>query len=233
MNKYKNIFRTNRLNIHAGAVPHISGCVLRKVCYTRGKSNRLQRRPHGDRNSKDRFPPGPGPHGRGYGRRLPAGVRGAGGRADLHRAGQRQGPVLPGQKEPPAPHALSGGKALRRPDLRQRHPLHGGGGPDCHRGQRGGYSGHQHGLSRGEGGVLRRRMRPDAGPGEGRAAGGGGGEGVPRAGDGENAPGLGQGKRQRRGAGEAAGGGRRQRRGRPRPGCRCTAAPPTGPPSGR
>ena len=51
------------------------------------------------------------------------------GGAHLHRDGQRQGPVLSGQKDHP-PAAAGGGRApRRRPDLRQRPGLHGGGRP--------------------------------------------------------------------------------------------------------
>ena len=125
--------------------------------------------------------------------------------------------MLPGQKKPPAPPALSGGDAFRGPDLRQRHRLHGRSGSDCHRGQRRGPAGHQYGLPGGQGGLQRRRRGADAGPGKGRPAGGGRGEGVPGACDGEDAPGLGQGQYQRGGAEPDAGAGGGIRRDHPWP----------------
>ena len=160
-----------------------------------------------NRNGGGALAAGAGPHGGGDGPGLPADLPGAGGGPDGHGDGQRQGPVLSGQKKPGPAEAVPRGAPGQRPDFRQRPRVHGGGGVYRGGDLRGGPDRHQHGLPGGEDRLQRRRQRPDAGPGEGRPDRPGGGGGLAGAGDGENAPGLGQGQHQRRGAGTDAGAG--------------------------
>ena len=102
-----------------------------KVCYDalNNTGNTTGRSPYGpNRNSNNRNTPGAGPDGGSHGRGVPPPVPGAGRRPDLHRNGQRQGSMLPGQKNQ-APALPGGGRApCRRANFRQRPCLHAGGG---------------------------------------------------------------------------------------------------------
>ena len=169
------------------------------------------------RNGHHRFPPGPGTHGRGHGRRLPPDLRGAGRRLYGHGADLLQGPVLSRQEDPLPPADVPRGAPGGGADLRQRSGLHGGGGPDRPGALRRGHRGPEHGLSHGKDREQRRRRGIDEGPGEGRPHHGGGGEGRGRAGDRQIPPGLGHGQLQLRGVRTGAGAGGGLRRGGPRP----------------
>ena len=166
---------------------------------------------------------------------LPHHLPGAGGGLHHHRDGQRQSPVLSGQKDPPPHGAGTGGAPRRGADLRQRPGLHGGGG--CHHPGGGppGHHRHQHGLPRAQSGQQRGRLRPAAGPGQGLPGGRGGdprGPGHPR--HREDAPGLGQGEHRLPDLAkmlESVGWPPSPSTAGPR--CRCTPAPPIGTTSGR
>ena len=101
--------------VRAGrANPHVLDKI--KVDYY-GTPTSLQQREHRQRNHS--LPAGPGPHGRGHGRRLPPDLRGIGGGIYHHGAHLLQGPVLPRQEDPvPAP-AVSRGAPCGSADLRQ------------------------------------------------------------------------------------------------------------------
>ena len=161
------------------------------MCYTGEQYHPKARRHHEHRPHPCGFPAGPGPYGRGHRSGLPPDLPGAGGRAYRHRDGQRQGPVLSGPQDPQSAASGAGGASCRGADLRQRRRLHGGSRLHGRRAVRRRFHRHQHGLSRGQSGLQRRRLRPDEGPGAGCTHCRGGGEGLPGAGDGENAPWLG------------------------------------------
>ena len=170
------------------------------------------------RNRGNQLPAGSGSHGRGNGRRFPADLFRAWGGLYHHGADLLQSTLLSRQKNLLPADPIPRRASCRRADLRQRPHLHGRGRPDRHGVQRGGYSGHQHGLSHGENRQQRRRRGPDERPGKGRPYCGSGGESAARhPGYRQIPPGLGSGTLQLRGICPDAGAGRRFRRGRPRP----------------